>query len=99
MQWRKSYVYSLMALSNKQKLFNYMETHDDNDMPDGAWQAMLQGAVEEFNEDNGTNHDPYDMFLEYVEWSQQKHGIIRDNEESGLSEQSDEDDDLAELGG
>lgn len=51
----------------KQQLFDFMEAFDDEDAPDGAWQAMLEDAVNEFNESQGTTFDSNDMFLEYVQ--------------------------------
>jgi hypothetical protein len=51
----------------KRSLFEYMELFDDDDAPDGAWQAILEDAVETFNEANGTNYDPNDAFHDYIE--------------------------------
>jgi hypothetical protein len=37
----------------------------DDDLPDGAWAAMLQELIEFSGEFN--NLDPYDVFIAYVE--------------------------------
>ena len=52
----------------RQKLFSSMHFEDKHkdDLPDGAWQAMLEAVVVEFNEDENTDFDPHTMFLEYV---------------------------------
>jgi len=52
----------------KNDLFHYMQANDDSDLPQGAWQAMLEDAVEAYNNQHGTNFDPYDMFMEYIQW-------------------------------
>lgn len=57
-------------LSSKEqiaKLFSYMESFDDDDAPDGAWQAMLMQAVTDYNETYEANYDPNEMFLAYCE--------------------------------
>lgn len=52
----------------KKKLFSYMSVVEESypDAPDGAWQQMLEDAVDSFNNENKTNYDSFDMFLEYV---------------------------------
>lgn len=54
-------------MSKKQECFAYMDAHNNQDAPDGAWQAMLEDAVEMFNEDHGTNFDSHDMFIEWAQ--------------------------------
>jgi hypothetical protein len=49
------------------ELFAFMSTFDDADAPDGAWQAMLEDAVRQYNEANGTDFDPFDAWLAYCE--------------------------------
>jgi hypothetical protein len=46
-----------------------MKQFDDNNLPDGARQAVLENAVEQYNEANNTHYDPFDLWLEYVEKS------------------------------
>ena len=52
----------------KKKLFEYMSVVEESypDAPDGAWQQMLEDAVDNFNQENHTKYDSFDMFLEYV---------------------------------
>jgi len=47
-------------------LFDFMDIYNDQSLPDGAWQAMLQDAVEVYNKVNGTDHEPHQSFLDYV---------------------------------
>jgi hypothetical protein len=52
--------------NGKKHLFMFMESMNDDDLPDGAWEAVLEAAVEQYNELESTNFDPHTMFLEYV---------------------------------
>lgn len=36
------------------------------DLPDGAWQAACEGAVEEYNKEYKTKIDPYDGWIYWV---------------------------------
>lgn len=58
-----------MANSTKDKLFLFMQDFDDNEAPDGAWQAQLEDAVDTFNEAYETNYDPFESWLEYIQWA------------------------------
>ena len=49
------------------ELFYFMDAYTDDNAPDGAWQCMLEDAVNFFNKDNGTNYDSFDTFHEYLE--------------------------------
>lgn len=51
----------------QQELFDYMELFDDPEAPDGAWQAMLEDAVRQYNEEHGTSYDPYESWLAYTQ--------------------------------
>tara|TARA_Y100001938_G_scaffold151203_1_gene247407 strand:+ start:23868 stop:24023 length:156 start_codon:yes stop_codon:yes gene_type:complete len=44
-----------------------MDAHNHDDAPDGAWQGILENAVDIFNESEGTDFDSYDMFIMWVE--------------------------------
>ncbi len=50
-------------------LLEAMDCMNNNasDMPDGAWQQMMQDEVHLYNVEHGTNFDPYDAFIEWVE--------------------------------
>ncbi len=50
-----------------EELFEFMSTFDDSDAPDGAWQAMLEDAVTQYNEQNNTDFDPFEAWLAYCE--------------------------------
>jgi len=47
----------------------FMEAHDNPNASDGAWQAMLEDAVVMYNEQNGTDYDPFDSWMEYIQGS------------------------------
>lgn len=51
----------------KKRLFEFMESFDDDELPDGAWQGMLMNAVDHFNESEGTKYDPHEMWLQYTQ--------------------------------
>jgi hypothetical protein len=57
-----------MAKNEKQKLFSYMQKFENKTLSCGAWQQALEDSVEAFNEENGTDYDPLDMFLQYLNW-------------------------------
>lgn len=46
-------------------LIKYIETFDDDDLPDGAWQCMIEDSVEMYNEANNTKYNPTDVFIYY----------------------------------
>ncbi len=48
-------------------LFDFLADHDLDDLPDGAWQQMIEDAVEEWNRLFKTKYDPYDTWLAYIE--------------------------------
>lgn len=49
-----------------------MDGYDNDSLPDGAWQAMLEIAVEQFNESNDTNYDPFTEWHNWMVWKQNK---------------------------
>lgn len=49
-------------------LMFYMQANDDPSLSDGAWQATLEDAVEAYNQQHSTNFDPFDKFMEYLQW-------------------------------
>lgn len=48
-------------------VYEWMEDFDDSEAPDGAWQAMLEDSVKEYNETFGTNYDPFETWLKYID--------------------------------
>ncbi len=50
-----------------EELFAFLQAFDNDDAPDGAWQAQIEDGVTFWNEDKKTSLDPFDTFLNYVE--------------------------------
>lgn len=48
-------------------LLEQMYQADDDDMSDGAWQAMIEGAVNDYNRANKTKFDSFEAWLWYIE--------------------------------
>ena len=48
-------------------LFDFLEAYDHDDLPDGAWQAMIEDGVKDFNDAFEANVDPFDGFMAYIE--------------------------------
>ncbi len=49
------------------ELFAFLQIFDDDDLPDGAWQAKIEDGVEEWNKDHPTAKlDPFDTWLAYI---------------------------------
>lgn len=57
-----------MTPGNKLIMIEAMKLADDDSLPDGAWQARLQEAAEEWGRRNGVNVDGFDAFIDYVEF-------------------------------
>ena len=45
----------------------WQEASGAEDMPDGAWQAVMMSGVEAYNESEGTNIDPHEGWLYWVQ--------------------------------
>ena len=50
-----------------EKLKKYLELHDSADTPVKQWRSIIKNAVTTFNQEHGTNYDPHDTFMEYVQ--------------------------------
>lgn len=48
-------------------LFAFLQAFDDDEAPDGAWQAKIEDGVVAWNEDNNKDLNPFNTFLNYVE--------------------------------
>ena len=48
-------------------LYYFMDAHNDDDAPDGAWWGILENSVTLYNEGAGTCLDPYEMVHAYIE--------------------------------
>lgn len=59
-----------MKRKTKEEMFAYMDAWDHPNTPDGAWQAMLEEAAEEWGRANNIEVDGFDAFMEYLEWKQ-----------------------------
>ena len=53
--------------SDNTGIYAFLEAFDDDSLSDGAWMAMLQEGVRAWNEQNGTDLDEHDTWLEYVQ--------------------------------
>jgi len=45
----------------------FLEAWDDDTLPDGAWQALLEEGVDAYNQEHDANIDSYEGFMAYVE--------------------------------
>ena len=50
-------------------LVGFMSAFDEVDLPDGAWQAMLESGGEAFAQEWNVAIGGYDAFMEYIELS------------------------------
>lgn len=48
-------------------LIGFLEAFDHDDLPDGAWQAMIEDGVEAYNKEFGAHIAPFDGFMAYAE--------------------------------
>lgn len=63
-------------MKTKEQLFHYIEGYVDgfDDLPDGAYWALHQEAVESWNGQSDTpKYDWFDIMAEYVEWYNKEH--------------------------
>lgn len=56
-----------IAAHHRDTLIAYLSAFDNKDLPDGAWQAMLEDGAKAFSEDFGISIEPFDAFMEYAE--------------------------------
>lgn len=49
------------------ELYYFIDAHNDDDAPDGAWWAILEDAVSYWNKEHGTNFDENDTVHAYLE--------------------------------
>lgn len=57
------------ATQHRDSLIGFMSAYDNDDLSDGAWQAMLEDGAKAFSKHFGIRIDPFDAFMEYVEHS------------------------------
>lgn len=60
---------SYSAPKHRNALIGYMSAYDNDDLSDGAWQAMLEDGAKAFSKEFGIRIDPFDAFMEYVNHS------------------------------
>lgn len=51
-------------------------TLDAGDLPDGAWMAFHDEAVQAYNKLCGTDHDWFDIQIDYFDWKE-KEGLMK----------------------
>jgi len=54
------------------EMYQAMKVTDEiaaDDIPDGAWQAMLEDTARQYASDNKLYVDSFDAFMDYLEWS------------------------------
>jgi len=56
----------------REEFMSYMEAHDNDDLPDGAWFCVLENAGEQFLQEHKPKGDGNDAAHLYLEWSQPK---------------------------
>jgi len=54
------------------ELFWFIDAHDDDDLSDGAWWAVLEDAVRYWNKEHGTELDENDTVHEYLRLQERK---------------------------
>jgi len=60
---------------NKIDVYDFMDTLIDNDLPDGAYCAVLEELVDEWNEYNNTNYDSNETMLEYFNYKNNREDL------------------------
>lgn len=63
MNIKKKVPYNKVA--HQQGLVDFLQAWDMDDLPDGAWQAMLEEGAEAYSDEFGISIDPHDAFIEY----------------------------------
>jgi hypothetical protein len=48
------------------RLIAALDAANNDDLPDGAWFAVLEDTVEFYNEEHGTDFDPNDTVHQYL---------------------------------
>lgn len=51
----------------EEELIYFLDAQDEvfSDLEDGSWSQAMQDSVDLFNDENGTNYDPYETWLEW----------------------------------
>lgn len=66
-------------LQYPEELMEAMFIADDDDAPDGAWQQLIEDAVEQYNEEKGSDFDSFEAWLYYAESNWRKERINKQN--------------------
>lgn len=73
-----------------EELYAFLQAFDNDDLPDGAWQAMIEDGVRAWNNDKSAKRDPFDTFLQYVaETERQENRSNYDSVSTGGSHRED----------
>ena len=61
----------VMAERLRPEFMAFMDAHDDQDLPPGAWQGIMVSAAEAFILDNKLRWvDPDNAWLDWIKWGQ-----------------------------
>jgi hypothetical protein len=55
---------------HRQSLIDFVSAYDNDDLPDGAWWAVMEEGVEAWSSYSGVSIDPHDGVLEYAKGRQ-----------------------------
>jgi hypothetical protein len=53
-------------MMGKDELWYWIDARNDDELPDGAWWSVLEEAVVDYNEEYGTDYDPFDAVHAYL---------------------------------
>jgi len=53
-------------MSDEDELYWFIDALNDDDMPDGAWWALLEEGAKNFNNEYGTDYDPFECVHGYL---------------------------------
>lgn len=53
-------------------VFEYMEDFDNDELPDYEHREQLREAVQDYNDEYGTAHDPEEKVIQYFSWKREK---------------------------
>lgn len=51
-----------------ERLFFHIEAHDDDDLPQVEWEKLITGAIDIWNEQEGTDYTFKEVIDRYFNW-------------------------------